>query len=639
MTSIEREINELLTTSDLQLSGKDNLFYFKFVSNLKPIISLFRHIYGKESDMELKLLFEMMIKTWKTRPDVLKKRDGVKETQANWYTNQNIAGMSLYVDRFAKDLKTLKTKLPYLTDLGINLIHLMPVMESPENESDGGYAVSDFRAVDARFGTLNDLANLQTALLKNDMYLMMDVVINHTSHLHDWALQAKKGNKTYQDYFYTFDDRTIPDQYEVSMPEIFPHSSPGNFIWSPEMNKWVMTVFNYYQWDLNYTNPSVFLAMMDTIFFYGNLGVDILRLDAPAFIWKKLNTTCQNLEEAHKILQLFRACVDVATPGMALLGEAIVAPHEIMKYFGNDEVQECSLAYNATQMALQWDALATSETSVMLHSQGDIYHKPLGCTWINYTRCHDDIGLGFTDNAIQKAGFNPYEHRKFLKDYYAGYYNGSEAAGMLFAINPKTQDARISGSLASLCGLEKALNNNDKHLISKAISRIILMQANSIFLGGIPMLFYGDEAGYINDYSFENDPGKSYDNRWAHRPLIDWHKNKQVTDLETVEGKIFSATKKLLSIRRNTSCFADTNNLLWIECNNKHLIAFRRYDDSQEITCIFNYSPHKIYMSVNHYHFEGNKYLDLWSQQMINVTEAGGLLVLDAYQFRLLKKN
>ncbi|MBP8212673.1 MAG: hypothetical protein KAX53_02945, partial [Saprospiraceae bacterium] len=225
MTSIEREINELLTTSDLQLSGKDNLFYFKFVSNLKPIISLFRHIYGKESDRELKLLFEMMIKTWKTRPDLLKKRDADKETKANWYTNQNIAGMSLYVDRFAKDLKTLKTKLPYLTDLGINLIHLMPVMESPENESDGGYAVSDFRAVDARFGTLNDLANLQSALLKNDMYLMMDVVINHTSHLHDWALQAKKGNKTYQDYFYTFDDRTIPDQYEVSMPEIFPHSS------------------------------------------------------------------------------------------------------------------------------------------------------------------------------------------------------------------------------------------------------------------------------------------------------------------------------------------------------------------------------------------------------------------------------
>jgi amylosucrase len=339
---------------------------------------------------------------------------------------------------------------------------------------------------------------------QEEMYLMVDIVLNHTSHRHEWALKAKQGDKKYQDYFYMFDDRVLPDQYDKSMPEIFPETAPGNFTYIPEIQKWVMTVFHTYQWDLNYRNPAVFSEMLDTIFFYANLGVDVLRIDAPAFIWKQLGTTCQNLPQAHALLRLIKQCVQVAAPGMALLGEAIVAPREIMKYFGTGlyTAKECDFAYNATHMALQWDALATGDTRVMLAAQHEILQKPYGTSWITYTRCHDDIGLGYDDYMIQHAGYNSFEHRRFLKNYYSDNYPGTLAKGALFSVNPKTNDARISGSLASLCGLEKAIMVNDEKAIDYSIRKILLMQAHSFFIGGIPMLFYGDEAGYTNDYSY-----------------------------------------------------------------------------------------------------------------------------------------
>ena len=286
---------------------------------------------------------------------------------------------------------------------------------------------------------------------------MLDIVLNHTSQQHEWAKKAKEGDRHYQDYYYFYNDRSLPDQYDQTMPDIFPESSPGNFTYIPECNKWVMTVFHDYQWDLNYNNPKVFVEMMDTIFFYANLGVDILRIDAPAFIWKQLGTTCQNLPQAHTILRLIKQCVQVATPGMALLGEAIVAPKDIMTYFGTGEftAKECDFAYNATHMALQWDMLATGNTKVMLAAQHELLKKPLGASWITYTRCHDDIGLGYEDYMIKQAGFDPYDHRKFLKDYYSGNHPGSPAKGHYFPVNPKTGDARISGSLASSADWKK----------------------------------------------------------------------------------------------------------------------------------------------------------------------------------------
>lgn len=514
----------------------------------------------------------------------------------------------------------------------------MPLFQSPEGESDGGYAVSDFRKIDPRFGTLNEFEILQEKMQAAGMYLMIDIVLNHTSHHHEWAQKAKAGEKEFQDYFYMYDSREIPDQFDASMPEIFPESSPGSFSYVPECNKWAMTVFHHYQWDLNYTNPAVFKAMLSNIFFYANLGVDILRIDAPAFIWKKLRTTCQNLPEAHTLLRLIKQCVHIATPGMALLGEAIVAPKEIMKYFGTDAftAKECDIAYNATQMALQWDALATGDTRVMLAAQHELLQKPFGTTWITYTRCHDDIGLGYDDSMIAAAGFNAYEHRKFLKEYYSGSFHNSPATGALFSVNPKTQDARISGSLASLCGLEKAIEQNNPSDIDTAIAKIILMQAQSMFLGGIPMLFYGDEVGYTNDYSYLGDPGKSYDNRWMHRPIIDWNKNALANEEGTIENRIYSATQQLIQLRKSLAVFSDSKNLTWLSPHNIHVAGFIRTDENKQLYCLFNFNHKPSYITwylFKEHGFKPSYLKDHWSGKKHKVGSDHEYLVMEPYQF------
>lgn len=644
--TLHQRITRICEQQGLLLNGDDLGFYTRLCANATAIDSLYRSLYNHHlaSDALFERLLLTLIQGHQQRNRELRKRDTEKAAKGQWFLSNEICGMSLYVDRFCGKLNDLPTRLPYLESLGVNFLHIMPIFESPAGESDGGYAVSDFRKVDTRFGTIDDLRAVQKLMQEKEMYLMLDIVLNHTSHHHEWAVKAKKGDPVYQDYFYMYDDRTLPDQFDATMPEIFPESAPGSFTWNKEAGKWVMTVFHNYQWDLNYTNPAVLVDMLDNILFYANLGVDILRIDAPAFIWKQLGTTCQNLPEAHTILRLIRQCVEVAAPGMALLGEAIVAPREIMKYFGTDlyTAKECDVAYNATQMALQWDALATGDTRVMLAAQQDLLQKPFGCTWISYTRCHDDIGLGYDDSMITAAGFNAYEHRKFLKEYYSGTHPASTASGALFSVNPKTQDARISGSLASLCGLERAIAANDEQAINIAIRKILLMQAQSIFLGGIPMLFYGDEAAYTNDYSYLNDEGKSYDNRWMHRPVIDWQKNEKTKEAGTIEHRIFSGTQRLLKLRKQLPVVGDYKNIRWITPHNIHVAGFIRSMDESHLYCLFNFSNKAAYLTWYAFKEQGygiSNLYDHWNEQRLTVGSDHEYLIIEPYSFCLLESG
>ncbi|MBB6327056.1 amylosucrase [Algoriphagus iocasae] len=622
----------------------DSAFFLRLSNSIDKIKELFSEIYGTSPQAQES--FGQLILSLATanaeRGKDLKSRDSEKEKKGDWFLSNELVGMSLYVDRFSGKLKNMKSKLGYFDELGVNFLHLMPLFESPAGESDGGYAVSNFRKVDERYGTLEELIVLRKSMQKKGMYLMLDIVLNHTSHRHEWAEKAKKGDPEYQDYFYMYDDRWIPNQYDASMPEIFPESSPGNFTFVPECNKWVMTVFHNYQWDLNYMNPAVFRAMLENILFYGNLGVDVLRIDAPAFIWKQTGTSSQNLPQAHTLLRLIKQCVSVATPGMALLGEAIVAPNEIIKYFGTEDylAKECDFAYNATQMALQWDMLASGETKVMLAAQHEILKKPAGTTWITYTRCHDDIGLGYDDYMIEQAGKNPFEHRKFLKNYFTGAQTHSPSKGALFSSNPKTGDARISGSLASLCGLEKAQDEQNEYSIKQSIQKILMMQAHSIFLGGLPMLFYGDEIGYTNDYSYLEDPGKSYDNRWMHRPIINWEKNENRKETGTVEHQIFEGTKKLISLRKSLSVVADHKNLQWLPPHNIHVAGFLRQYGDQKLYGIFNFSAETAFLTW--YAFKESKpvpskLLDHWSGQEFEIGMDHEYLILEPYEFYLFE--
>ncbi len=577
-------LNEILIKLDPEIikQPKMRYFYTRLGANFYAIHSLFELLYGGRPDFkeQMQKLVETMAHQYIARSDELRAIDLEREDDHNWFLSQQWVGMALYSDGFAGDLHGLKSKLHYLQELGINMVHVMPVLDCPPGRSDGGYAVRDFRRIDERIGTLEDIDALSDTMHKREMLLTLDVVLNHTSDEHEWAQRARRGEKQYQDYYYVFDNRDMPDMFEETMPEIFPETSPGNFTWDETMGKWVMTSFNSYQWDLNYSNPSVLIEMLDIILFWANHGADILRLDAVAFLWKKIGSTCQNEREAHLILQLLKDCCQVTAPGVLFIAEAIVAPVEVTKYFGEDAInaKECEIAYNATYMALLWDAVATKKAELLYRGIKSLPDKLERATWLNYIRCHDDIGLGFDDTDIHLAGYEPAAHRRFLVDYYTGHYANSPARGRPFAQNEKTGDARISGTLASLVGLESALESGDEHAIDAAINIILLLNSMILSFGGIPLLYYGDEIGTLNSYDYQEDNHKLQDSRWIHRPSIDWDKAELRNQPGSIEYRIFTSLKKLIAVRKEIAAFADFNSRELLDVNNPHLLAYAHFD-------------------------------------------------------------
>ncbi len=622
------------------------LFYTRLGANFYAIYSLFNTLYGDRPDFkeQMRNLVETLMRQYATRPSHLKKTDLEREKDHNWFLSQKWVGMALYCDGYADNLQGMLPRLSYLQELGVNLVHIMPICDCPEGKSDGGYAVRDYREIDSRFGTFKDLDKLVDSMKKRDMLLVLDVVVNHTSDQHEWAEKARAGDQTYQDYYFTFDDRSIPDIYEESMPEVFPETAPGNFTWDEKMGKWAMTVFNHYQWDLNYQNPAVFIEMLDIILFWANRGADILRLDAVAFLWKKIGSACQNEREAHLILQLMKDCCQVTAPGVLFIAEAIVSPTEIIKYFGEDAInaKECEIAYNATYMALLWDAVATKKAMLLNIGIQNIPQKLERATWLNYARSHDDIGLGFSDADIVSAGYEPLSHRRFLVDYFTGNFEGSLAAGLAFGRNLETGDARISGSLASLAGLKHALENNDVDATNRAIKIILLLHGMILSFGGIPMLYYGDAIGTLNDDSYLDDESKSTDNRWAHRPKMNWDKAMLRTQPGTIEYSIFCAVKKMIAVRKEIPAFADRNNRELLNVDNPHLFVFSRFDqinNSPRVLVVGNFDdePQPLALPpLQHVGFFQHELIkDLVSGETLHVT--GDSLICPARSFYWLQ--
>jgi amylosucrase len=622
-------------------------FYTRLGANFYAIYSLFSNLYGHRDDFERQMLrlVETMARGYIDRSPVLESLDIERERDHNWFLSQKWVGMALYSNGFADNLKDLANKIGYFQELGINVVHIMPILMCPAGKSDGGYAVSDFRQIDDRVGDLEDIRRIAEEFRKNDILLVLDIVLNHTSDEHEWARKAIAGDARYQDYYFVFENREIPDLFEQSMPEVFPETAPGNFTWNDEMQKWVMTVFNNYQWDLNYSNPEVFIEMLDILLFWANQGVDILRLDAVAFLWKKLGTSCQNERNAHLILQLMKDCCQVTAPGVLFIAEAIVAPVEVIKYFGEDAIvaKECEIAYNATLMALLWDGIATKNTKLLYKGIKNLPHKLDRATWLNYVRCHDDIGFGFDDNDIRAAGYEPYTHRRFLIDYFSGGFDGS-SKGLVFMPNDATGDARICGSLASLVGLESALEMNDDRAIAVAINKILLLHGIILSFGGIPLIYNGDALGVLNDYSYINDPSKSNDNRWVHRPKIDWQQAELRRKKGTTEYTIFTAVKKMIAIRKEVSAFADFNNRELMDIDNEHLLCFMRFSHqrtSEKVLVIANFDASQQYLNLENMKNQGinfyGQFFDLCSGTMPE--QEGHNIVVPGYQFYWLTER
>ena len=582
-------LERLLPRIEPILRGVDKDISKIFLERLdEHFLDLFRllyDLYGDQYDFfyHLEEILVHMARMFVNRPHELKVLDKTREADLLWFQSEDMVGAVCYVDLFAGTLSRLKDKIPYFQDLGITYLHLMPLFKAPDENSDGGYAVSDYRQVNTSLGTMEELAGLASEFRKNGISLVLDFVFNHTSDEHDWVMRAKNGESDYKNYYRLFDDRTLPDQYEQNLREIFPEQDPGNFTYIEDIQKWVWTTFYHFQWDLNYANPAVFNAMMGELLFLANQGVEILRLDAVAFIWKKMGTSCENLPEAHKIIQAYNAVTRIVCPALLFKSEAIVHPRDVAKYIS---WEECPISYNPTLMALSWEALATRDVKLLLHSMSKRFDLPSNTAWVNYVRVHDDIGWTFADEDAAELGFNSFDHRLFLNEFYTGEFEGSFAKGLSFNYNPINKDRRITGTAASLAGLETAISKGDTLSADHAIQRVLMIYSIAMSVGGIPLLYIGDEIATLNDYSYLDDANKKDDSRWVHRPFFDWERAGKRDDKTTYEGKMYQGMLQMIQTRKATRELGK-GQTLFFDTGNSQVFGYIR---NQQILILCNFS-------------------------------------------------
>lgn len=553
-------------------------------------------LYGGHYDFfyHLEEILVTAARSWLARPSALKALDAEREADPQWFQSPEMVGGVLYVDLFADNISRLHDHIPYFKELGLSYLHLMPPFAVPAGDSDGGYAVNSFRQLDPNLGTMEDLQALADALRAAGISLVIDFVFNHTSDEHEWAVRAQAGDPVFEDYYFLFPDRTIPDQYEAHLRDIFPEVRRGSFTWHEGMRRWVWTTFNSFQWDLNYGNPEVFRAMVEEMLFLANVGVEVLRLDAVAFIWKRMGTDCENQPEAHQIIRAFNAIARIAAPTLLFKSEAIVHPDEVLRYIHTDE---CPLSYNPMLMALLWEALATREVRLLEHAMRKRSRIPDDCAWVNYLRCHDDIGWTFDDDDAWELGIDPSAHRRFLNAFYTGDFPGSFARGVPFQLDPDSGDARVSGTLASLAGLEGALNANDQLLIDMAMRRIIMLRSIILSIGGIPLIYLGEEWGMLNDYSYITDTRKARDSRWVHRPKVRWDDDRW-RDPEAVERRLFREVAGLIKLRKAQPALYN-GGMEVIRTENPHLFGYIRQKGRQRLLIVNNFSEHPQVMREN----------------------------------------
>ena len=557
-------------------------------------------LYGERPDSQehFTAIFGSVIDACLARPESLRLLDLERQITPDWFERPNMVGYVCYPEFFAGRLTNVRDRLDYLEELGITYLHLMSLLKPRPGKNDGGYAVMDYRAVDPELGDMADLDALASDLRERGMSLCVDMVLNHTAREHEWALRAMAGEEQYLDYYHSFPDRSLPDAYEPSLPEIFPDEAPGSFTFQPEMaghGRWVWTTFYDYQWDLNYANPAVFREMLETMFFLVNQGVDVLRLDAAPFLWKRMGTNCQNQPEVFLLIQAFRALLRVVAPGVILKAEAIVPPDALLQYVGVKTTvgKQCELAYNNQLMVNLWSGLATGKANLVTQAA---HHAPrllLGAAPINYVRNHDDIGWAMADDDLAAIGENPFLHRQFLNEFYTGRFSGSFARGTFFQFNPKTGDARISGTTASLAGLEQALENQDEPAIDLAIRRILLLHSIIMARGGIPLIYMGDEVGLLNDNSYLQDPKKANDSRWLHRPRMDWSKMGKRHDPHSVEGRLFAGLLKLIKVRKSNPLLHNFALFQPMWTDNVHVLAFGRRRPEGNLLVLANFHEHQ----------------------------------------------
>lgn len=570
---------------------------------------------------------------YRYRKEDLKRLDRIREAHSDWYKKNDILGMMMYVDAFAGNLNGVREKLDYVEECNVNYLHLMPLLESPEGRSDGGYAVSNFRKVQPELGTMEDLEHLADECRTRGISLCLDFVMNHTSEDHEWAVRARSGEREYMDRYYFYDNYDVPAQFEQTVPQVFPTTAPGNFTWLPDMNKFVMTTFYPYQWDLNYWNPVVLNEMIYNMLNLTNKGIDVIRIDAVPYIWKQLGTNCRNLPQVHTIVRIMRMICEIVCPGVLLLGEVVMEPEKVVPYFGTVEKPECHMLYNVTTMATTWHTVATKDARLLRRQMDIINSLPKDYVFLNYLRCHDDIGWGLDYKWLKQFGVEEVAHKRYLSDFFTGKFPGSFGRGELYNDDPTSGDARQCGTTASLCGVEKAAYERNEEELKKAVRFDLTLHAYMLTQAGIPVIYSGDEIGQENDYTYHEDQKKWEDSRYLHRGHFQWDKEQLRHTEGTVQNEIFQGLDKLEKIRSSHPVFEADAASWTIDSWDDSILALAKAKGEEKLVALFNFSEYDKVAWINE---DDGMYQDLITGREM---EARGVQIPAYGCYWLLKKQ
>jgi amylosucrase len=619
LSAVKKQVSLI---SGSQAQGQDWIEFSNRFDKFSPrLFELLNALYGEQAGYSdfLVDLIRVAYQSFQARPADLKALDKQREGNPRWFQSQKMLGGVCYIDLFAGNLCGLQAQIPYFKELGLTYLHLMPPYKCPVPNSDGGYAVSSYREVNPTLGTMAELREFAAALRKEGISLVLDFIFNHTSDEHDWAVGALAGKLQFKDFYYLFPDRNMPDAYDKTLREIFPDAHAGSFSQLAD-GRWVWTTFNSFQWDLNYSNPAVFTAMAGEMLAIANIGAEFLRMDAVAFVWKQLGTTCENLPEAHGLIRAFSALVRIAAPAMLFKSEAIVHPDDVVKYISPEE---CQVAYNPLQMALLWNTLATREVNLLQQALEERHNLHPETAWVNYVRSHDDIGWTFADEDAAKFGINGYDHRQFLNRFYVNRFDGSFARGVPFQDNPATGDCRISGTCASLAGVAQG--------DPLAVKRILLLHSVALSSGGIPLIYLGDEVGTLNDLNYQKDPAKADDSRWVHRSERVKSLYDDRHDQCTVAGQIYAGLQQMITQRSACGAFAG-GHLTGFRTGNPSVLGYQRGTNDSKVLVLANFSEYEQHCSPEIFSTLQSEAKDLLGNSLVTLPLRQGL-TLTPYQF------
>ncbi len=607
----------------------DNAYNARFSGHLDELKWLYMELYNNEA-MFAELCHEMY-RFYKERPAMLIELDEKRVEDPYWYRKNDMLGMMLYIDNFAENLNGLKDKIDYIESCNVNYVHLMPFLETPKGRSDGGYAVADFRKVQPELGTMEDLEEVTKKCHEKDISVCMDFVMNHTSEDHEWAVRARKGEGEYMSRYFFFDNYEIPAQYEKTVPQVFPTTAPGNFTYLPEIGHFVLTSFYPYQWDLNYKNPRVFNEMMYNFLYLANVGIDVMRIDAVPYIWKELGTDCRNLKQVHTIVRMMRMISEIVCPGVVLLGEVVMEPTKVAPYFGTVEKPECHMLYNVTTMATTWHTVATGDVRLLRKQMDIINSLPKDYTFLNYLRCHDDIGWGLDYPTLREWGMEERPHKEYINEFFLGNVEGSFSRGELYNYDPVTGDARFCGTTASMCGLEQAILEQNEMEVSEAIRRVLMLHAYMFTQSGIPVLYSGDEIGQLNDNDYKLISEKAPDSRYIHRGKFQWDMAEKIQEEGSVQERLFHGLGQLEEIRKSEKVFMTNAACETLDVGNDAVLVIGRKLGEDEMIGVFNFSGEEQEVGIN---LSDTTYKNMLKNEKVEINK----FIIKGNDFLLVKK-